>query len=74
MFKINSKKNEVVNGIENKDRVIDILTYTLDQIKDEAAYILNSENEEVNHALIEQILKSAERSLDAIAPKGLREA
>ena len=73
MFKMNSKK-ENVKTTENKDRANDILMYTLDQIKDEATYILNSDNEEVNHALIENILKSAERALDSVTPRGLREA
>ncbi len=73
MFKINSKK-ENVNTMENKDRVMDIMTYTLDQIKDTATYMMNSDNEEVNHALLENILKSAERALASVAPNGLREA
>ncbi len=67
-FKIKEKKTN--KPAEETERVIAILAYTLDQIKDEVTYIQNSDNEEVNTALIDNIGRSATRGLELVGSFG----
>lgn len=67
---LNAKEKKTNKPVGDTERVIAILTYTLDQIKDEVAYIQNSKNEEVNTALIDNIGRSAMRGLELVGSFG----